>query len=417
LQRKAIDASGWQVDMEMQPFTVKVSDDALDDLRERLARTRWTTSLDDGDWTHGVSRSYLEALTTYWRTAYDWRTEEAALNRLAQFKVDVDGIGIHFIHEPGAGPRPMPLILTHGYPDSFVRFLKVIPLLTDPAAHGGDADDAFDVIVPSLPGYAFSDPPPRSGLIFQTGALWHSLMTKVLGYERFAAHGGDWGSTVTEQIARSYPSAVVGIHLTDVPFWHLFQKPDHPSRAEEKFLAATDKWQKDEGAYAYIQGTRPYTLASGLADSPTGLAAWIVDKFRAWSDCGGDVESRFTKDELLTNLTIYWATGTIGSAFLPYYDFMNGGPLTWMAEAVKQWTGSKSVPTAIARFPKDISDPPREWAERFFNVERWTEMPRGGHFAAMEEPELLVEDIRAFFRPFRAAGHWRGSGTPVAARS
>jgi microsomal epoxide hydrolase len=191
--------------------------------------------------------------------------------------------------------------------------------------------------------------------------------------------------------------------LTDVPFWHLFQPPHDPSRAEEKFLAASAAWQKTDGAYALIQGTRPNTLGQGLQDSPTGLAAWLVDKFHAWSDCDGDIESRFTKDELLTNVMIYWVTGTIDSAFLPYYDFVNGGPLTWTREAVKQWIGSSDVPTAFAIFPRDISHPPREWAERFFNVERWTEMPRGGHFAAMEEPERLVDDIRAFFRPRRAA--------------
>jgi len=223
----------------------------------------------------------------------------------------------------------------------------------------------------------------------------------VLGYERFAAHGGDWGSTVTEQLARSHADSVVGIHLTDVPFWHLFQKPDRLSRDEEKFIATNTAWQRTDGAYALMQGTRPYTLSSGLNDSPVALAAWIVDKFHAWSDCHGDLETRFTKDELLTNITIYWSTQTVGSSFLPYFDFVNSGPLTWMAEAFKQWTGSTTVPAAFAMFPKDISQPPREWAERFFNVQRWTEMPRGGHFAAMEEPELLVEDIRAFFRPLR----------------
>jgi pimeloyl-ACP methyl ester carboxylesterase len=225
----------------------------------------------------------------------------------------------------------------------------------------------------------------------------------VLGYDRYAAHGGDWGSTITEQIARSHADAVAGIHLTDVPFWHLFSKPRKLSSEEKAFLAKTDAWQKHEGAYAMIQGTRPYTLARGLEDSPVGLAAWIVDKFHAWSDCHGDIETRFTKDELLTQVMIYWATDTIGSSFLPYYDFTSSGALTWIKEAIKQWTGSSSVPTGFAMFPKDISHPPRAWAERFFNVQRWTEMPRGGHFAAMEEPALLVEDIRAFFRPLRAA--------------
>ena len=387
--------------MNAQPFAVNVPEHTLADLRERLSRTRWTDEPVDAGWRYGTNQNYLRDLAEYWLSGFDWRTREAEINRSAHYRAEVDGAGIHFIHERGKGERSLPIVLTHGYPDSFVRFLKIIPMLTDPGAHGGDPEDAFDVVVPSLPGYGFSDKPAKSGTTFQIGSLWHGLMTKVLGYERFAAHGGDWGTTVTEQLARSHASSVVGIHLTDVPFWHLFQKPDRLSRDEEKFLAKTTTWQRTDGAYALIQGTRPYTLSSGLNDSPVALAAWIVDKFHAWSDCHGDLETRFTKDELLTNIMIYWSTQTVGSSFLPYFDFANSGAITWIAEAFKQWTGSTSVPAAFAMFPKDISQPPREWAERFFNVQRWTEMPRGGHFAAMEEPELLVEDIRAFFRPLR----------------
>jgi pimeloyl-ACP methyl ester carboxylesterase len=209
------------------------------------------------------------------------------------------------------------------------------------------------------------------------------------------------GHTITEQLARDHSRAVVGIHLTDVPFWHVFQPPKDLSREETAFLEKNAAWQKTEGAYAFIQGTRPLTLAAGLRDSPIGLAAWLVDKFHAWSDCHGDIESRFTKDELLTNVMIYWVTGTIETSFLPYWDFVNSGAMTWIAETVKRWVGSSSVPAGFAIFPKDISQPPRQWAERFFNVQRWTEMPAGGHFAAMEEPDRLVADIRAFFRPLR----------------
>ena len=221
----------------------------------------------------------------------------------------------------------------------------------------------------------------------------------------FAAHGGDWGRTVTEQLARSHARSPVGVHLTDVPFWHLFQNAREVSHDEQRYLDATTKWQQKDGAYALIQGTRPYTLARGLNDSPVGLASWIVDKFHAWSDCDGDVWKSFTKDELLTNVTLYRVTETIGSSFLPYADFVNAGALTWTIEAFKQWAGSTSVPAAFAMFPKDISNPPREWAARFFNVQRWTEMPRGGHFAALEEPESLVDDIRRFFRPLRGNGN------------
>jgi pimeloyl-ACP methyl ester carboxylesterase len=206
---------------------------------------------------------------------------------------------------------------------------------------------------------------------------------------------------VTEQLARSHARSLVGVHLTDVPFWHLFQKPQDLSHDEQRYIDTTTEWQQKDGAYALIQGTRPYTLARGLNDSPVGLAPWIVDKFHAWSDCGGDVEKSFTKDELLTNITLYWVTETIGSSFLPYADFVDAGALTWIVEAFRQWVGSTSVPAAFAMFPKDISHPPREWASRFFNVQRWTEMPRRGHFAALEEPELLVDDIRRFFRPLR----------------
>lgn len=387
--------------MDPTPFLVDVPQSTLDDLRERLAGTRWEDEIDDG-WKFGTDRSELSALLDHWQHSFDWRLQEKAINAVPQFRVNVDGIGLHFQHERGSSPAPLPIVLTHGYPDSFLRFAKIVPMLAHPERYGGDPADAFDVVVPSLPGYGFSDPPAKPGSIFRVGDLWHTLMTDVLGYRRFAAHGGDWGSTVTEQLARSHAGSLVGVHLTDVPFWHLFHPPKDATRDERKYLDTTTKWQQSEGAYALIQGTRPYTLARALNDSPAGLASWIVDKFHAWSDCDGDVETAFTKDELLTNVTLYWVTGTIGSSFLPYADFVKSGPLTWTIEGLKQWMGSTSVPAAFAMFPKDISHPPREWAERFFNVTRWTTMPHGGHFAALEEPERLVDDIREFFRPLRA---------------
>jgi pimeloyl-ACP methyl ester carboxylesterase len=382
-------------------FVINVLADVLTDLQERLRKTRWSYQIEGTSWNSGTDVAYLKELVDHWQNGYDWRKQERALNRFAHFKSDVDGFGIHFIHERGKGPNPFPLILTHGYPDSFLRFTKIIPMLTDPAAFGGRAEDAFDVVVPDLPGYGFSDRPARHGTIFQVHNLWTRLMTDTLGYERFGAHGGDWGGTVTEQLARSHPSAVAAIHLTDVPFGHIFQKPDDPSPAEKKFFAHNDKWLPTEGAYATLQSSKPQSLAHGLNDSPAGLASWIVEKFRAWSDCNGDLESRFTKDELLTQVMIYWVTQSIGTSFLPYYDYANASALTWMQEGVKNWIGSSKVPAAFALFPKDISQPPREWAERFFNVQRWTQMSRGGHFAAMEEPELLAADIQAWFRSFR----------------
>jgi microsomal epoxide hydrolase len=385
----------------IRPFRIDIAAQTLRDLQQRLASTRWPQHPRGMDWDAGTNLEYLRSLIDHWRDRYDWRAQETALNRFAQFTTEVDGVAIHFVHERGKGPRPFPLILTHGYPDSFYRFAKLIPMLTDPQAFGGRADDAFDVVVPDLPGYGFSGPPHKSGTIFRVNDLWAQLMTRVLGYPRFGAHGGDWGGTVTEQLARSHADAVVAIHMTDVPFGHTMRPPDDLSPDERHFLKQVSEWVQKEGAYALIQSTRPQSLALGLNDSPAGLAAWLVEKYRAWSDCGGDVESRFTKDELITAVMIYWVTGSIATSFLPYYEYASAGAITWMKEGIKQWTGSSKVPAAFAQFPRDISHPPRSWAERFFAVRRWTEMPRGGHFAAMEEPALLAEDLRAWFREFR----------------
>lgn len=386
----------------LSPFQISVSEDLLRDLHGRLDRARLPPEM-ESDWEDGTSPLYLRELVGYWRTRFNWRAQEAALNRFRHLRGEIDGTIVHLIHEYGRGPEPLPLLLTHGYPDSFWRFTKLIPLLADPGAYGGDPADAFDVVVPSLPGYAFSQARAQAGGIFGWGDLLHKLMTQELRYDRFAAHGGDWGSVVTELLARSHASSLVGIHLTDVPFFHLFQRPhdDEMSAAERTFFEKNTKWQQEEGAYAMIQGTRPRSLGPGLNDSPVGLAAWFAEKFRVWSDCGGDPERRFTKDELLTNISLYWFTGTIGSSFQPYRDFMKAGAMRWAKEWVRDHLGSDRTPAAFARFPADISQPPREWAERFFNVARWTEMPAGGHFAAFEEPEALAADIRAFFRPLR----------------
>ncbi len=386
---------------EIRAFRIEVAPEVLSDLRQRLKNTRWTYQVEGTNWNAGTDLEYLKELIDYWQDTYDWRKHETALNQFAHFKAEFDDIGIHFIHERGKGPNPFPIILTHGYPDSFYRFVKILPMLTDPESYGGRAEDAFDVVVPDLPGYGFSDKPTKHGMIFHVKDLWARLMTDKLGYRRFGAHGGDWGSTVTEQLARSHPNSVVAIHLTDVPFGHLFQKPDDASSAEKKLFKHNEEWLKKEGTYALIQSTKPQSLAHGLNDSPSGLAAWLVEKLRSWSDCGGKIESRFSKDELLTQIMIYWATESIGPSFLNYYNYANASSLTWMKEAMKNWTGSSKMPAAFALFPKDISQPPREWAERFFNVQRWTEMASGGHFAAMEEPELLAKDIRAWFRGFR----------------
>lgn len=383
--------------MGVQTFKVKISQEVLDDLRERLVRTRWADELPNAGWDYGTDSAYLKKLVKYWQDKFDWRAQEEFINGFKHFRSDVNGLNIHFIHERGKGPNPLPIILTHGWPDSFVRMLKIIPLLINPEAHGGEAENSFDVVVPSLPGYGFSDRPTEPGVTAHVADLWAKLMTEELGYERFAAAGGDMGSGVTQELAQSHADSLVGIHLTDVPWQNFFfYGEDHSdlSETEKKYFAAGQKWMMEEGAYAMIQSTKPQTLAHGLNDSPAGLAAWIVEKFRAWSDCGGDVERRFTKDELLTNITIYWATGTLNSSFLYYYEPSHG-------HVPKDFKKRVEVPTGFAMFPKDLTPAPREFAERFFNVARWTKMPRGGHFAAMEEPELLAEDIRTFFRPLR----------------
>lgn len=383
--------------MEVQPYKVHIPEAILQDLKERLANTRWPGEIPGSGWDYGSNLDYVQELVEYWRTRFDWRAQEEAINALPHFRADVDGNGIHFIHQRGKGPNPIPLIITHGWPSSFFELLKIIPLLTDPAGHGGAAEDSFDVVVPSMPGYGFSSETSRRGMsVFKVADLWPKLMTKGLGYQRFGAQGGDWGAAVTTHLGFTYPDQVIGIHLTSVnrPLPYLGPGSRPLSKEEQNYLDEREHWQQAEGGYAHIQGTKPQTLSYGLNDSPVGLAAWIVEKFRTWSDCDGDVERSFTKDELLTNITIYWATQTIGSSTRLYYESQR---VPWRLEEREQIR----VPTGVAVFPKELSHPPRQWAERSYNLQRWTQMPRGGHFAALEEPDLLAEDIRAFFRPLR----------------
>jgi pimeloyl-ACP methyl ester carboxylesterase len=377
--------------MSVQPFKIEIPQAILDDLKTRLARTRWTDEVKGADWDYGTNLDYLKALVDYWQNDFDWRKQEAILNQFAHFQTEIDGLNIHFIHERGKGKNPIPIVLTHGWPDSFFRFYKMIPLLTE-EKNGV----SFDVIVPSLPGYGFSDKPKKPGVTAKISDLWHELMTEKLGYKKFAAGGGDMGSGVSQELGQSYGDSIIGLHLTDVPwqnyyFMSMNQDKLDLSKAEEKYFARSQQWMMKEGAYAMIQSTKPQTLAYGLNDSPVGLTAWIIEKFQSWSDSNGNVEKSFTKDELLTNIMIYWATETINSSFLYYYEPSNG-------HTPKNRKKKVEVPTGFALFPKDLDEPPRDFAERFFNVQHWGKMPRGGHFAALEEPELLAEDIRAFFR-------------------
>lgn len=384
--------------MSIQPFNIAIPQATLDDLRERLARTRWPDEVNGAEWDYGTNLAYLKGLVDYWQHGFDWRVQEKKLNEFAQFRTQIDGLGIHFIHERGKGPDPTPIILTHGWPDSFYRMYKLIPMLTDPASYGGDPADSFDVIVPSLPGFGFSERPrDRSITMARTADLWAHLMTNVLGYKRFAAAGGDFGSPITQHLALAHPESLIGIHVTDIGFYNLHDRQLDLTEDEQRYTGAQRGWFFQEGAYAMIQGSKSQTLAYGLNDSPVGLAGWIVEKFRAWSDCDGDVERSFSKDELLTNIMIYWVTETINSSIRNYYRDMNN-PNIQPGQHIE-------VPAAFARFPKDIPgmSPPRSLAERHLRIERWTQMPRGGHFAALEEPELLAEDLRAFFHSFRKA--------------
>lgn len=375
--------------MPLESFTIAIPDATLADLRERLARTRWPDEVPGAGWGYGVDPVYLKGLVDYWQHDYDWRAHEAALNRLPQFAATVDGVRIHFVHARGSGPNPTPLLLTHGWPDSFQRFHRVIPLLTDPHAHGDSAAPAFDVIVPSLPGFGFSE---RQAL--SSGAvadLWAKLMTETLGYLRFVAAGGDVGSGVTKELALRHPDHVAAIHLTDVGYPTGQEDPATLSAAEQQFAGFIQGWWFAEGAYAMLQMTKPQSLAVGLNDSPAGLLAWMLSFINTGAE-GGQVEAAFGgRDALLTNATIYWATETIGSSVRMYAEDARAA---WGEGA----TGAQrsTPPAGIALFPREAQFP-REWAERSVNVQRFNRMPRGGHFAALEEPELFVQELRAFF--------------------
>lgn len=382
----------------MRPFEIHVEQRVLEDLARRLAETRWPDEVEGAGWDYGVSRAYLQELVAYWRGSFDWRRQERLLNGLPQFIAPVDGLELHFVHVRSPNEGALPLVLTHGWPSTCFEMHSILGPLADPARHGGDAADAFHVVVPSLPGYGFSARPARRGPA-RVDRLWRRLMTEVLGYPRFAAYGGDIGARVTSALGRDHGDVVAAIQLgsVDLEWPDPLPPAGELSPAELDYIERVRRWEREQGAYAEIQSTRPQTLAYGLNDSPAGLAAWIVEKFREWSDCGGDVESRFSKDELLTTVMIYWVTQTIGSSMRRYFEARHDP-----APALLRPGERIETPTGIAMFPGEAQLlVPRAWAERCYNVQRWTDMPRGGHFPALEEPELLVEELRAFFRPYR----------------
>ena len=366
----------------MNAFRIEVPDDVLDDLRARLARTRWPEAECVDDWSQGIPLAYTRDLADYWANKCEWRSREAALNRFDQFITEIDGLAIHFIHQRSPHDDAFPLVITHGWPGSIVEFHKVIEPLTNPAS--GSAEDAFHVVCPSLPGYGFSGKPNRTGWgVEKIAEAWETLML-ALGYDRYGAQGGDWGAAVTTQMGRNR-GRCAAIHL-NMPIGAP-GKLDNPTEVEKAALAALSEHRKWGTGYSKQQSTRPQTLGYGLVDSPVGQLAWIVEKFWAWSDCDGNPENAFSRDELLDNVMVYWVTGTAASSARLYW------------ESFKVWgqTDRVELPTGVAAFPKELLKSPRSWCEPVYNITHWTDMPRGGHFAAFEQPAPFVEDLRAFF--------------------
>ena len=383
---------------DIHPFRIDIGDADLADLRERLARTRWPQEIgDNSNWQAGTSLAYMRELTGYWLSCYDWRAQEAAMNAFPQFRTTIDDVPVHFIHVKGRGPDPMPLIVNHGWPWTFWDMRKIIGPLSDPAAYGGDPADAFDIVAPSLPGFAFSSPLETSGIFFNpTADLWVKLMAR-LGYDRFATQGGDIGAFVSAQLGHKYADRVIGVHI------HLaaatlppYPVPEDYAPEERAWGAKFASFMAQGSAYMQIQRTRPQTIGFAMHDSPVGLAAWMIDKRRAWSDCRGDVESVFSKDDLITNAMLYWLTDTYVSSARHYYE---ARPENMVPAHDRQ--PPVEAPTALLQFKGDVWLQPRKWAERYYNLQRWNVAERGGHFAPMEAPDLLVDDIRAFFRNLR----------------
>ena len=373
------------------PFSIDVGPTRLDDLADRLCRTRWPERETVDDWSQGIPLAYVQDVCRYWMEEYDWQATEDRLNAIPQFKTELDGLGIHFLHIRSPERDALPLVLTHGWPGSIVEFLKVIGPLTDPARHGGDSSDAFHVVCPSLPGYGFSDKPERTGWnVPRIATAWAELMGR-LGYERYGAQGGDWGAAVTTAIGRQDTAHCIGIHLNMVPAWPRRADMENLSEAESASLAALQEHDHWGTGYSKQQSTRPQTLGYGLVDSPAGQAAWILEKFWAWTDCDGHPENILSRDELLDNVMLYWLPAAAASSARLYWESyadFGADPVT--------------VPMGAAIFPKEIIRPSRRWAEsRYTDIRQWSELARGGHFAALEQPEALVTDIRSFFRLVR----------------
>jgi pimeloyl-ACP methyl ester carboxylesterase len=379
-----------------EPFRLHVPDEVLEDLQARLASTRWPDEVPGSGWRYGTNRDFMRRLVDHWLDGFDWREQEAKLNAFDQFRVELGGIDLHYVHQRGVGPDPVPLLLVHGWPNSVWEFHELIPRLTDPARFGGDPADAFTVVAPSLPGFplSFSHDQPRFNLA-DMADLFAELMTDVLGYPRFGAQGGDWGGYVVARLGAVHADKLHGIHLNFLPLRQTTPFPEDLSEEERVYRDELDHWNTEEIGYHAIQGTKPQTVAYALTDSPAGLAAWIVEKFHTWTDNGGDLERSVDLDSLLANVTLYWATEAINSSFWVYYAIRHE-PWPIPDEPIE-------TPTGYVSFPRETRHPPRSYAERAYDIRRWTVMPRGGHFAAIEVPDLLAEDVAAFFRSLRQA--------------
>ena len=376
--------------MEMHPYVIAVSDEVLNDLSDRLRRTRWPERELVEDWSQGIPLSYVKELCDYWANSYDWRAREAALNRFDHFTSSIDDCEIHYIHQRSPHEDAVPLLLSHGWPGSIVEFHKVIEPLTNPTAFGGQAEDAFHVICPSLPGYGLSGKPPESGWGVEKIADVFTELVTGLGYDRFGAQGGDWGSAITTAIGGRHPKHCIGIHLNMVMRGKR-PKDREPNEEEQAALKAAAHYAEGDSGYSTQQGTRPQTLGYGLTDSPAGQLAWIFEKFWAWTDNDGHPEDALSRDEMLDNVMFYWVTNSATSSARLYWEsFRSSRP------------APVSVPTGVACFPYEIIPPVRAWSEGIYSdIRRWTKMPKGGHFAAFEQPELFVEDVRSFFAEIR----------------
>jgi pimeloyl-ACP methyl ester carboxylesterase len=378
----------------VRPFRIAVQDNAIDDLHARLDTCRWPDQVANDDWRYGTEKNYLRKLVHYWRHDFDWRRAEASINRFNQYLLDIDGLDTHFIHHRSPHPEATPIIITHGWPGSVVEFLELIPRLTEPERFGGRAKDAFHVVCPSLPGFGYSPPSPRPGMHVRVIAERHHKLMQGLGYQHYIAQGGDWGAAVTRSMPAAAPLACRAIHMNYVsadPPAGVADPMAGLSDAERKAMVDFGAVRADGFGYYHIQSTRPQSLAYGLNDSPLGLCAWIAEKFHAWSDCGGDIRNAIAWDALLTNISLYWFTATIGSSVRLYRE----NALALASGAEPKFTGS-TVPAGAAIYPAEMWRPPKAWVERQYNLVHWFEAERGGHFAAMEQPDLFASDLWRF---------------------